>query len=73
MAEELTAEEKAELARIRAEKEKARREACIEKAHAASERAAGLLSDMNHGVTDEERIEAMGVLREAINHLNEAG
>lgn len=73
MAEELTAEEKAELARIRAEKEKARRLVCIEKANESVASAAELLDGMDHAVTDEERIKAMGILREAINHLNEAG
>ncbi len=73
MAEELTAEEKAELARIRAEKERQRRVACLDKAHAAVAKAAALIDPMDDGVTDEERIEAMGILREAINNLNEAG
>ncbi len=73
MAEELTAEEKAELARIRAEKEKARREACIEKANESVASAAELIDGMDHSVTDKERIDALGILREAINHLNEAG
>ena len=73
MADELTAEEKAELARIRAEKERQRREACIEKANESVAKAAELIDPMDAGVTDEERIKAMGILRDAINHLNEAG
>ncbi len=78
--EQLTAEEKAQLAEIRAANErarvaaeKARRLACIEKAHEATAKAAELIDPMDDGVTDEERIETMGLLREAINHLNEAG
>jgi len=73
MAEELTAEEKAELAERRAAKERARREACINKANESVASAAELLDGMDHAVTDEERIKAMGILRDAINHLNEAG
>jgi hypothetical protein len=78
MAEELTAEEKAELAQRRAEKEAARKaaciKACIEAARAAFDKAGKYLEDIEGGVTlDEARIAAMASLREAINHINEAG
>jgi len=74
MAEELTAEEKEELAQRRAEKEAARKAACIKAARAAFEKAGKYLEDIEGGVTlDEARIAAMASLREAINHINEAG
>ena len=74
MADELTAEEKAELAKRRAEKEQARKDACVASARAAIDKAGSYLTDIESGVTlDEARIGAMAQLREAINYINEAG
>lgn len=72
MAEELTAEEKAELAERRAEKERARKRECIQFASEAVNAAADVLGEADHTITDDERIRVMTDLRAAINHINEA-
>jgi len=75
MAEELTAEEKAELAQRRAAKAQAERAGHIVDAIDAVEKATeGLTAIKASGDTDDEvRIIVMNYLRAAINHINEAG
>ncbi len=73
MADELTAEEKADLAKRRAEKEQARKRECLKAAAGEVAAAAEVLGDADHTITDDERMGVMARLREAINHINEAG
>lgn len=73
MAEELSADEKAALDRIRADKEKARKLACLDNASKVLATAVEALTGISHDSADEARIAVMNLLRQAIDHVNEAG